>query len=107
MCIRDRLREAGVPFQYPVGGHAIFIDARKILPHIPYYQFPGQALALELYLEAGIRGCDIGSYMLDPDPVTGEQPESEIDVYKRQEEAEGTAHTLQQPEFEMCIRDRY
>lgn len=75
----DLLRENGVPFQYPTGGHAIFLDARRILPHIPYYEFPAQALALELYLEGGVRCCDIGSYMLDPDPVTGEQPQAEME----------------------------
>ena len=68
-----RLDDAGIAYQSPVGGHGVFVDAKAMFPHIPYYEFPGQALAIELYKEAGIRTCDIGSYMLGNDPDSGEQ----------------------------------
>ncbi len=77
--LAGRLDEAGITYQAPVGGHGVFLDAKAMFPHIPYYEFPGQALAIELYKEAGIRSCDIGSYMLGNDPDTGEQLHAEFE----------------------------
>ena len=59
----EHISEAGVPIVQPPGGHAIYIDAAAMLPHIPTLEYPGQALAIELYREAGIRSCEIGSVM--------------------------------------------
>ncbi len=77
--LASQLDDAGISYQSPIGGHGVFVDAREMFPHIPYNEFPGQALAVELYLEAGIRTCDIGSYMLGNDPDTGEQLKADFD----------------------------
>jgi tryptophanase len=59
----DRLARRGIPVVLPAGGHAVFLDAVRFLPHLERADLPGQALAIELYLEGGIRSCEIGSVM--------------------------------------------
>lgn len=70
--LAKKLDEYGIPYQRPAGGHAIFLDASLILTQIPKEEFPAQTLTVELYREAGIRGCEIGYILADRDPVTRE-----------------------------------
>lgn len=77
--LASRLDDAGIAYQAPVGGHGVFIDAAAMFPHIPYDEFPGQTLMIELYKEAGVRSCDIGSYMLGNDPDTGKQLKADFE----------------------------
>jgi len=74
--IGERLQSLGVPIVVPVGGHAVFVDARAFLPHIPPLRYPGQALAAALYEAGGIRSCEIGSVMFGRQPDGTERPAS-------------------------------
>ena len=72
----DALQRVGVPVLTPVGGHAVYIDARALLPHIPSLQYPGQALAVALYETGGVRSCEIGTVMFGRHPDGTEVPAS-------------------------------
>jgi tryptophanase len=70
----EALERAGVPIMLPVGGHAVYLDARAMLPQVAPLEYPGQAIALELYREGGVRGCEIGTVMFGRRPDGSEQP---------------------------------
>lgn len=80
--LAKRLDEFGIPYQRPAGGHALFIDAPKVLTCVPKEEFPAQTLAIELYLEAGIRGCEIGYLLADRDPLTRENRFEGLDLLR-------------------------
>jgi len=72
--VERHISDVGVPTMKPAGGHAVYIDARRFLPHIPPLQYPGQSLAVELYRHGGIRGCEIGTAMFGLRPDGREEP---------------------------------
>ncbi|MBE0683886.1 MAG: tryptophanase [Anaerolineales bacterium] len=79
--LAKQLNDAGIPTIQPTGGHGVYVNAGAIFPHIPNYEFPAQALAIELYREGGIRGVEIGSVMfacLDPEDNTWHYPKLEL-----------------------------
>jgi tyrosine phenol-lyase len=78
----QHLLDAGIPVIAPAGGHAVYLDARRFLPHIDPLQYPGQALAVELYLEAGIRGVEIGSVMFGLDSNSGLETPARLELLR-------------------------
>ena len=127
----QRLIDAGVPVVQPLGGHAVFLDAAAILPHIPRDQFPAQALAAALYLESGVRAMERGAVSAGRDPVTKENrypalelvrltiprrvytqahmdvvTESVMEVYEQREEVQGLRFTYE-PELLRFFQARF
>lgn len=78
----SKLRDGGVPVQVPFGGHAIFIDALRFLPHIPREEFPAQTLAIEAYVAGGIRSVEVGALLADRDPVTRENRYPKLEMVR-------------------------
>ena len=79
----QQIDKLGAPIFHPPGGHAIYLDARAFLPHIPSHEYPGQALACELYISGGIRACEIGSVMFGKtNPASGEFEPAQLEMVR-------------------------
>jgi len=78
----NKLIEYGVPVQRPIGGHAVFIDAKKVLCNVAKEEYQAQTLGIELYLEAGIRGVEIGTLLADRDPETRENRYPDLELLR-------------------------
>ena len=78
----NKLMAMGIPIQQPIGGHAIFVDAKRFLPNVRKEEFIAQTLAVHLYIEAGIRGVEIGAILADRDPVTRENRYPELELMR-------------------------
>lgn len=78
----ELLREADIPVQEPFGGHAIFIDAKRFIPKVPKEEYIAQTLAIELYIEAGIRAVEIGTLLADREPETRENRYPDLELVR-------------------------
>ena len=78
----SKLEKVNIPVMRPAGGHAVYLDARRFLPHVDPLQYPGWALSVELYLEAGIRGVEIGTVMFGYDPATQTESPAKLDLLR-------------------------
>lgn len=80
--LTKKLADAGVPVMQPAGGHAVYLDAKNFLPHIPAHEYPGQALVRALYVEGGVRGVEIGSFMFGKYDEEGKLIPSQLELVR-------------------------
>ncbi len=82
MYLGQKCQDYGIPVLLPIGGHAVYVDAKAFLPNIPQLQYPAQVLGVELYIEAGVRGVEIGTVLADKDPITREERPPQLELLR-------------------------